>query len=480
MSKKDEFNKIFERSKKLYERLNQPSLYEDQLMYKDNNNLKSYDTLDNADLLDYSVKQDNSKLKDSISNSYLESSENGSKREGLVNSEGKYIKIDISQYKTLIIKYGKIVFNNEYMNNSFINANDILYLESKIPIFKASNSEIMYDTLKNYHQQGSDKEDRSNIVNINQTNNHKIDLDEHNFSAIAGSKIFTFLHKIIQGNFRKKPNGNKKDISSAHSTEVIQNSDIIIGYSSLEMNKLFLSEDFKYSSKIKIVEKKKVEKGAKNKKNEKGNDRNRRGISKEKEMKEKKDLLLYDDKGERVIGSLEITVALKRPYQKLFKEDLSVNKIVNNMNNNQNININNNNLNNNYNNQITNNRNPSSMMEFIVNPSPVYNNNFENNNQNNFQKNDDYLNDDFEEKKVDDGTKKIQTDINGDILILYLKINELKASNDTLGSQNSLTNLNNLNEQINNDFNKNIIIYNNNGPQPAKRNWISVNIVFSP
>ena len=330
MSKKEEFNKIFERGRKLYERLNQASLYDDHLMDKENNNLKSYDTLDNVELLDYSLKQDNSKLKDSISNTYLESSENGSKREGLVNSEGKYIKIDISQYKNLILKYGKIIFNNEYMNNSFINCNDILYLESKIPIFKASNSEIMYDTLKNYHQQGSDKEDRNNIVNINQTNNHKIDLDENNFSAIAGSKIFIFLHKIIQGNFRNKPSGKKKDISSAHSTEVIQNSDIIIGYSSLEMNKLFLSEDFKYSSKIKVVEKKKV---VKNKKNEKNNDRNRRGISKEKEMKEKKDLL-YDEKGERNIGSLEITCTLKRPYQKLFKEDLSVNKICNSMNNN--------------------------------------------------------------------------------------------------------------------------------------------------
>ena len=470
MSKK-EFNKIFERGKKLYERLNQPSLFDDHLIDKDNNNLKSYDTLDNAELLDYSLKQniDNSKLKDSISNTYLESSENGSKREGLINSEGKYIKIELSQYKSLILKYGKICFNNGYMNNSFVNNNDILYLESKIPIFKVSNSEIMYDTLKNYHQQGSDKEDRNNIVNINQTNNHKIDLDENNFSAIAGSKIFIFLHKIIQGNFRNKPNGYKKDISSAQSTEVIQNSDVIIGYSSLEMNKLFLSEDFKYSSKIKIVEKKKV---VKNKKNEKNNDRNRRGISKEKEMKEKKDLL-YDEKGERIIGSLEITCILKRPYQKLLKEDLSVNKIVNNMNTNPN--INNNNLNNNFNNQIINKNNPSSMMEFIVNPPPEYNNN---KNDNNFQKYGDYLNDDFEEKKVDDGMKKIQTDINGDILILYLKINELKASNDTLGSQNSIVNLNNLNEQLNNDLNKNIIFYNYNGPQPTKRNYFLRHKIF--
>ena len=52
------------------------------------------------DLLDYSLKAndnlDNSKLKESISNTYLESSENRSKREGLLNSEVKFIKVDIS------------------------------------------------------------------------------------------------------------------------------------------------------------------------------------------------------------------------------------------------------------------------------------------------------------------------------------------------------------------------------------------------
>jgi len=50
--------------------------------------------------------------------------------------------------------------------------------------------------------------------------------------------------------------------------------------------------------------------------------------------------------------------------------------------------------------------------------------------------------------------KQIQTDINGDILILYLKINELKASNVILNSQNFVTNINNLNEQMNNDLYK--------------------------
>ena len=202
MSRKNEaFEILYERGKKLFERLNQPSLFEEPL--KDSviianlgKEKEKDDTLDKVEILDYSLKTngnfDNSNLKESISYTNLESSENGnnSKREGLLGSEKKYMKVDITQYKSLILKYGVIHFNNGYMNNSFVNNNDILYLESKIPIFKAKNSgDIIYDTLKNYHQQGSDKEDRNNIVNINQSNSHKISLDESNFAAIAGKEI---------------------------------------------------------------------------------------------------------------------------------------------------------------------------------------------------------------------------------------------------------------------------------------------------
>ena len=493
MSRKNEaFENLYERGKKLFERLNQPSLFEEPLKdsviianlgkENDNNNLKSVDTLDKADLLDYSIKPngnfDNSKLKDSISNTYLESSENGnnSKREPFIN------KVDISQYNSLALKYGKINFNNTYMNTSFVSNNDILYIESKIPIFKAKNSgEIIYDTLKNYHQQGSDKEDRNNVVNINQSNSHKISLDESNFAAIAGSKIFIFLHKILQGSFKKKAN-SKKDNSSAHSTLVVQNSDIIIGYSTLEMNKIFLSEDFKYSSKINVIEK---TKNINNKKTEKKNDKNRRGLSKEKEVKDKKAVALYDEKGERVIGSLDITCILKRPYQNLFKEDnklgISNNSKINSNQNNFNNDINN--INNIYNNKnnLNNNikNNPSPIKEFVIGQSPAYdqvnnNNNISNNNINNSPKID------LDDGNLPDGMKKIQTDIDGDILILYLKINELKASNDTLGSQGSI---NHLNEQLNNNMNnlnnnKNIIVYNYNGPQPAKRNYFLRHKIF--
>ena len=90
---KEIINNLYERSKKLFEHLNQPSLFEEPLkdsiiianlgkdLDKEANIIKSLDTLDKADLLDYSMKPngnlDNSKLKDSISNTYLESSENG-------------------------------------------------------------------------------------------------------------------------------------------------------------------------------------------------------------------------------------------------------------------------------------------------------------------------------------------------------------------------------------------------------------------
>ena len=503
MSKKnnEDFAKLYERGKNLFNKLNNPALFEiplkDSVIIanlgkdKDISNLKSRDSIDKDNLLDYSNGNlDNSKFKDSISNTYLESSENinNSRREGFLNSDGKFVKVDISQYNTLILKYGKITFNNTYMNNSFVNNNDILYLESKIPIFKPKNSnEIMYDTLKNYHQQGSDKEDRNNIVNINQSNTHKINLDESNFSVIASSQIFIFLHKIIQDNFRKRQN-KPKNISSAQSTEVIQNQDVIIAYSSLDMNKVFLSEDFKFTSKINVVEKKKFVQNKstteKNKNDKAKKEKNKKGLSKEKEIKNKNEPL-YDGKGERIIGTLDITCMLKRPYQKILKDDnklvTSINNNSNNQNNNINPNINNiyNNNNQIFTNYLNNNKNnPSAKKEFIIDESPL--NNMRNNNIFNNDINNSYFGEE-DIKKNEEGIQKIQTDIDGDILILYLKINELKASNDTAGSLNSISNINNINEQLNNNINtnnKNIIFYNYNGPQPAKRNYYLRHKIF--
>ena len=133
---KEIINNLYERSKKLFEHLNQPSLFEEPLkdsiiianlgkdLDKEANIIKSLDTLDKADLLDYSMKPngnlDTSKLKDSISNTYLESSENGStdQKGGYITSGG-VIRIGITKYKALVLKYGKIIFlNNGYMNES--------------------------------------------------------------------------------------------------------------------------------------------------------------------------------------------------------------------------------------------------------------------------------------------------------------------------------------------------------------------------
>ena len=272
---KEIINNLYERSKKLFEHLNQPSLFEEPLkdsiiianlgkdLDKEANIIKSLDTLDKADLLDYSMKPngnlDTSKLKDSISNTYLESSENGStdQKGGYITSGG-VIRIGITKYKALVLKYGKIIFlNNGYMNESLVMNNDILNLETKIPIFKPINSkDIMYDTFNNYHQLGSDKDDNNYLVNINQTNTHKINLDESNFSSFVDSKIYIFLHKKVKTKNTNAPK-KEKDISSAQSTQIIENKDTIIGYSSLEMSKIFLGDDFKFKGKINLLEKKK-------------------------------------------------------------------------------------------------------------------------------------------------------------------------------------------------------------------------------
>ena len=126
MNNNEAFNNLYQRSKKLLERLVRPSEYEvplkDQIIIaniekeedKENNNIKSYDTLDKADLLEYSIKPngnlDNAKLKESLSKSLNESSENGSPnvRGGFITSEGHIIRVSITKYKLLVLKYGKI------------------------------------------------------------------------------------------------------------------------------------------------------------------------------------------------------------------------------------------------------------------------------------------------------------------------------------------------------------------------------------
>ena len=504
MNAKEAFDNLYKRSQKLFERLNNPSLFEEPLKdsiiianlgkdldkEKDNNIIKSYDTLEKAELLDYSLKPngnlETSKLKESISNTLNESSENGSSNQkgGFITNEGKVVRVAITKYKSLVLKFGKINFiNNGFMNEAFVMNNDILFLESKIPAFKASISgDIMYDTLRNYHQQGSDKDDKNNLVNINQTNTHKINLDENNFASIASSKIFIFLHKITQESMTKKKNeNNKKDLDNSQCTDIIQKKDTILGYCSLEMNKIFLSDDFRFSGKINLFEKDK-----KDKKDNKSGKKNSSNIKRNKSKEKLKVENNYNEKGERIIGNIELTAYLKRPRDKIFQEEnnkfmSSMNKIINNTN--SNINKDNNNMNNMNNINI----NQSPMKEFIIGQPAFYNNNNIINEENNI--NNDINNNNIKEQsengeeklQVDDGMEKIRTDINGDILILYLKINELKSSNDLYNPENSINNNinNNLNEQINNlDKNKNIIFYNYTGPQLPRHNFFLRHKIF--
>ena len=513
MSKNELFDNLYSKTKKLCDMLNQPSLFvepvkdsviianignEEDNKDKENINIKSYDAMDKAELIDYSLKPNGnfeySKLKDSISNSLMESSENGStaKKDGFLTSEGKMVRIDITKYKSLVLKFGKInLINNGYMNNAFVTKNDIIFLETKIPLFKAKNSnEMLYDTLQNFHQIGSDKEDTNYAININKRNSHKINIDENNISSFIDSKIYIFLHKsnppTSSSNSNKKNNSKKdKDINEN------KNSDII-GYSSLELKKVFLSEDFKFTGKCNLVEKKKINSNKKNDKRSPGkrSSSNLKNKTKDNE-KGKKDKAaineaLYDEKGERVIGSIEITCYLKRPYSNILEEDenrmqSSINKLIKQNNN---INENNNNININVdNNKI----NQSPMKEFIIGQPPMYNNkgNESNNNFYNNNYNEENKNIKIEEKSqngedmlmADDDMEKIRTDINGDILVLYLRINELKSSNDIYNSENSIQN--NINQQINNiDKNKNIIFYNYSGPQLPRHNFYLRHKIF--
>ena len=237
MSQKEIIEDLYKRSKRLFERLNHPSLFEKESkdsvilanlgnkVDKENNNIKSLDILDKAELLNYSIKPngnlDNPKLKDSISNTLLESSEDGSTDQngGFVTSEG-VIRPAITKYNVFVLKFGRINFINKgYMNESFIMNNDLIYLESKIPKFEVSNlKKLMYETLKNYHLQGSDEDDNNYLVNINQTYTQKINLNESNLVDFVTSKIFIFLHKKTKNYIKKKNTVSKKNISSAQST----------------------------------------------------------------------------------------------------------------------------------------------------------------------------------------------------------------------------------------------------------------------
>ena len=231
------------------------------------------------------------------------------------------------------------------------------------------------------------------------------------------------MHKKTKDDFKKKNTGNKKDISSAQSTQIIEEKDEIIGYSALEMKKIFLGDDFKFKGKVDLIQKKKVDKSP-----EKSG---KRSVSKKKKTKNENK---FNEKGERVIGNIEITAYLKRPREQIIKEDKNINNLASSISKMPNVN-------NNVDNNINNKSNQSPMKEFIIGQPPMFNNNIIKEDNSNENKEIHEQSENGEEKlMVDDGMEKIRTDINGDILILYLKINELKSSNDLYNPENSISN----------------------------------------
>ena len=78
-----------------------------------------------------------------------------------ITSEGKMVRIDITKYKSIVLKYGKISFIKDgFMNNAFVSNNDIIFLETKIPLFKAKDSIIIANIGKD------DEKDKENNINI--------------------------------------------------------------------------------------------------------------------------------------------------------------------------------------------------------------------------------------------------------------------------------------------------------------------------
>ena len=211
---------LYDRSKKLMTRLNLALQYEEPL--RDSvviadvpraETEKSYDTVEKAQLMEYSLNGNGSIIKnnDSISNSLLDSQING---KDFDIKEGKNKHLSDSDYDTLYIKFGKIMFKTDEKSpgkNAF-NNNDIFYLESKIPVFKKPfKNQTVFDSQKKPHQFGSDEEDSENQLNFNVVNLHKIDLSQENIEVLENEKIEFFL---TRSGVRPKKNGRNKDEKS--------------------------------------------------------------------------------------------------------------------------------------------------------------------------------------------------------------------------------------------------------------------------
>ena len=382
---------LYERASKLKDLLNQMTNYSEPIQNEliiaeiPKEKKELIDSMDKMDLLEYSLNGSNlipaksKNMKDSISISNLDYSTDNNNNDSL----------DIKKFNNLNINFKNLVIFKDIFNlgPQIINKDDIIYLETKIPMLKGTNGETLYDTFKIYSRVSGEKDEKDNqIVNINQNSIHKLDL-ENNFSTLTSAKIFVFIHKIVS------PNNNNKNINNGGPQKKNKSTDTIIGYCNIDLNNIFLAKEFKLKVDLDVIAKELVQK----KKNNFYNGRKTRGNSPKEEVEYKN------------IGKLNIFFGLTKQGENL-KE-----------------------------NQNKKDENKNALKQFMI----ANNNNNNNNNENVISSNNNI--------NSNDNVQELKTDLYDDILILILKINDLKVANSfSYSSNNVISTSNNNNMNMNN------------------------------
>ena len=334
--------------------------------------------------------------------------------------------LDLKKYNTLQIKIEDLSFIKDIygIESPLIEENDIVYIEGRIPVNKNQEDNILYDNFKIYIDRSKKKKDdiklKKDVYPIKQLSIHKLNMNQELFPILSKSNIVFFVHKIVLK--KKLPS----DSNGAKKKKVTNTEDIILGYGSLNFSQIFFGEELKFKGNINII----TEVKEKEKKKQNGRKRKNSPSNKKEEVEKKN------------IATLNLTCALTKENEKLVEKNIKNQNDIN-------VNFSQNN--------ITSNINNTEMKEYVIG-----------NNINNFS-------------NVEGKNIELKTDLYDDILILFLKINELKITNTNTSSNNNVNiqNLNNPNSLSNN----NIISSSSNNPNgipiiPQKRNYFIMHKIF--
>ena len=334
--------------------------------------------------------------------------------------------LDLKKYNTLQIKIEDLSFIKDIygIESPLIEENDIVYIEGRIPVNKNQEDNILYDNFKIYIDRSKKKKDdiklKKDVYPIKQLSIHKLNMNQELFPILSKSNIVFFVHKIVLK--KKLPS----DSNGAKKKKVTNTEDIILGYGSLNFSQIFFGEELKFKGNINII----TEVKEKEKKKQNGRKRKNSPSNKKEEVEKKN------------IATLNLTCALTKENEKLVEKNIKNQNDIN-------VNLSQNN--------ITSNINNTEMKEYVIG-----------NNINNFS-------------NVEGKNIELKTDLYDDILILFLKINELKITNTNTSSNNNVNiqNLNNPNSLSNN----NIISSSSNNPNgipiiPQKRNYFIMHKIF--